>query len=77
VLLDGGDFWQERVKFPVVAEDNPAFSRDFRKPCVVGCRLRKPELALGVVVKLDGKRRLRCPDRLGEAFAEIPIKIEC
>jgi hypothetical protein len=64
------------MKLSVVAENNPAFCADCRKPFVVGRVLRELEFVSRIVVIFDGKGRPCRPDSFWKALPEVSIKIE-
>jgi hypothetical protein len=66
------------VKLAVVAEYDPALSRDRSNPDIVRRGIREPKFALWIVVVFNRKRtRLRAPDDFRKTFPKTPIKIEC
>jgi hypothetical protein len=64
------------MELTVMAEYDPAFSRNLRYPFIIWSSVSELELTFGVVVKFDSKRRSRRPDCLGKAFSKIAIKVE-
>jgi hypothetical protein len=74
VLLYGRTFWQDGVKFPVVAEYCPTRCPDFRQPFVVWRGRQELELAMRVLMILDGKRRTGHPKQFRKALPTISIK---
>jgi hypothetical protein len=76
VLFDRRYFGQKRVKFSVVAENDPALGSNFGEPFVIRSSLRKFELVFGIVVMFDGKGRPGRPDSFRKALSKVSVKIE-
>ncbi|MHC2250052.1 hypothetical protein ACVJH7_009359 [Bradyrhizobium elkanii] len=78
VLLYSGCLRKKGMKLAIMAENYPAFPRNFANPFIIRSLVAESEFVFRIVVVLNRKMGWSGrPDCLRQPFPDIPIKVQC